>query len=186
MRRGFRPTDSALPIVARNFPEIWPILEDGVLSQDAAKVRERIDHAVSADQGTGINDGIASDLDPITDNCTELTKTSLDDCFLVVNRDFLSVQAEIGKDYSGTQMRFVPEDRIAHVTEMGDLHVVEDQAILELTGVAQNDAVPDNDVFSDVTTRSNLASLTNPGWSFNRCAGFDHGPFTDKDRVADE
>jgi hypothetical protein len=172
--------------ITRNLPEIWPILKDGILGQDAAKVRERIDHAVSADQGTGINHGIASNLDSITDNCAELAKTCRDSGVFVMYRDFFSIQTEIGKDYSSAQMSLVPEDRIAHVTEMGNLHVIEDQAILELAGIAQNNFVADDDVFPKITARPKVAFFADPGWTFNRYARFDHGTFSDEDRVANE
>src|SRR5260370_4989140 len=91
-------------------------------------------------------------------------------------RDFLMIQAEIGKNYSSTKMSAVSEDGIADVTEMGNLGVVEDHAILELARVAQNHSVPNDDVFSDVTARPDLASFADPGGIFNLRPRLNHPP----------
>ena len=72
--RAFRPLLTAdLPLVlTRNLPEIWSILKDGVCRQDAAKVSQRIDQAVAADQRTRIDYCIAADLHSIADYRAEL------------------------------------------------------------------------------------------------------------------
>jgi hypothetical protein len=69
---------------------------------------------------------------------------------------------------------------------MGNLHVVEDHAILELARVAENDSIPDNDIFSDVTARSELASFPNPGRTFDRHAWLNYSAGTHEYVVADE
>jgi hypothetical protein len=173
-------------LLPRNLPDVLPILQDSFRSQDAAKVSERIDHAVATDQGPGINGCIATDLHAITDYRAEFTKTGGNDGSFMTYRDFLMIQAEIGKDYSSTKMSAVSEDGIANVTEMGDLGVVEDHAILELARISQNHSVPNDDVFSDVTAGPDLASFADPGGSFNRGARFNHRTFSDKHRIANE
>ena len=83
------------------------------------------------------------------------------------------VEADIGEDGSGTKVCLVAEDGITDVVEVRDLCLVEDEAVLELAGVAQDDAVTDHNILTDIGSVADFAILADP------CGTFDHGSLLD-------
>jgi len=84
------------------------------------------------------------------------------------------------------EMRAMTEDRIADVTEMRNLRVVENDAVFELARVAHDDAVPDDHIFAHITTAADMAVFANPGRTFHHRALLDDGAGADENRTADE
>ena len=78
------------------------------------------------------------------------------------------------------------EDGVAHIVEVGNLGTVEDDAVFEFAGIAENSIVADDDIFADVASGADLAAVADPGRAFDHGALFDRGAVTDVNRVADE
>ena len=96
------------------------------------------------------------------------------------------VEAYIGEDGSSAEVCLVAEDRVPDVVEVRDLSLVEDEAVLELAGVAQNDAITDHYIFADIGTVANLAILTDPSRPLDHGTLFDDRAGSDIDSAADE
>lgn len=96
------------------------------------------------------------------------------------------IEPDIGKDGTGTKVGPIAEDGITDIIEVWDLRLVKDEAILELTGIAQNHAVPHDDIFTDVGPIANLTSLADPGRSLDHGSMLDHRAAPDEDGTADE
>lgn len=96
------------------------------------------------------------------------------------------VEADIGEDGSGTEMRLVTQDRVTDVVEVWDLRFVKDEAALELAGVPQDDAIPHQNILPDVGAVTDLAILADPGGSLDHGTILNDGASSDIDRSADE
>ena len=96
------------------------------------------------------------------------------------------VEPDIGEDGSGTEVCLVAEDGIPDVVEVGDLRLVEDEAVLELAGVAEHHAVAHHDVLADVGAVTDMASLADPRRPLDHRAVLDHRAGSYVDGPADE
>ena len=96
------------------------------------------------------------------------------------------IQADIGENRSGTEVGFVTENGVADIVEVRDLRLVEDEAVLKLTGVPQHDAITDDDILTDVGAVANLASLADPSGSLDHGSVLDDRACSDINRSADE
>jgi hypothetical protein len=59
-------------------------------------------------------------------------------------------------------MRAIAENRIAHVAEMRHLHAVQQQAVLELTRVAQHAVLAHDDIAANECPRPDFGARANP------------------------
>ena len=100
--------------------------------------------------------------------------------------DLGAVKFHIGKNHARAQVALVPDNRITHVVEMGYLGLVEDDAVLELAGIAKHRAVANNHIFPDVAAAANLAAFSDPCRAFNHGALLDHSAAPNEHRAADE
>ncbi len=96
------------------------------------------------------------------------------------------IEADIREDGTCAEMCLVTENRVTDIVEMGDLRLVKDEAVLEFAGVAQHNAIPDDNIFTDVGTVADFASFSDPGWPLDHGAMLDHRPSSDENRAADE
>ena len=83
-------------------------------------------------------------------------------------------------------MRFVAQDRIANITKMRYLGVIENNAVFEFAGIAKHDPVANDYIFADVTAGTDLAIASYPGWADDSGSILDDGSWTDGDPVADK
>ena len=127
-----------------------PGLQNAVRREDAGETAEGVDDAAATDDASGIEDAVAANLGVVADDGTEFSQAGADGFVLGLDGDGLPIQSNVGEDHARTEVGFVAEDGVADVVEMGDFAAVEDDAVLELAGIAKGDAISDDDVFTDV------------------------------------
>src|ERR1043165_4581706 len=69
---------------------------------------------------------------------------------------------------------------------MRDLRFIENDAVLELAGVAHDDAVSDDDILAHVAAAADLAIFAYPCWAFQDSALLDNCAASDENVGADE
>ena len=69
---------------------------------------------------------------------------------------------------------------------MRHLDVVEEEGVLQFTGVSDHAVVPHNDLVANVSVMADLAVFPNDGRAFDHGAVFDNGSRSDKDLLANE
>ena len=141
-----------------------------------------IDDAVSSQYATRIEHAVATDFGAVTDDGSELSQTRVE--LARTDAHILPIKPNVGTDRSSTKMRAIPKDGIADVVVMRCFDVVEEQAILELAGVAKHDVVPGDHILTDVGATPNGAIFTNPRGAFDRGVGLDYGASPDENVVA--
>ena len=92
---------------------------------------------------------------------------------------------DIGNLHAGAKMRPEAQDGVADVIEMGQPGLVEQEAILQLAGVADNAVVPDDHMLANIGVVADLAVAPDDGGAFDHGAVLDHRPFADKDAFTD-
>src|SRR5262249_33455775 len=120
------------------------------------------------------------------DDGAEFAKTRCDRLVFVSQMDFFPVQSHICQNHSCPQVGLVAENGVTDIVKMRDLGPVEYYAIFKLAGVTKDYAVANDHIFADITTASYLATISDPGRTFNGRAVFDDSFVTDIDPVAYE
>ena len=82
-------------------------------------------------------------------------------------------------------MGLVPKNGIANVIKVGNPAAVEEQAVLQFTGVPDHTVVADDHVFTDIGTVPDFAILTDPRRTFDRYPVFQRRAFPDVDVFSD-
>ena len=77
-----------------------------------------MDDGVVADDDAGVEDGIAADLSPVSDDRSYLDHPCFDVAFRQMEDDGLPVRADVGCDGTRSKMRSVSKDA---VSDVGDL-----------------------------------------------------------------
>lgn len=157
---------------------------DGVGREETGEVGERIDDAAAADERAGVDDGVAADLGVVADDGAKFFQAGGDAFVAGGDEDFAAIKAHVGKDDAGAEVGLVAEDGIAHVVEVRDFAVVEEDAVLKFAGIAEDAVVTDDHVFANVAAAANLAVFADPGRSLDDSAWFHDGAFTDEDVIA--
>ena len=129
---------------------------------------------------------MAADFGPVTHDGTEFFQAGGNRGVGAADDDFAVVEADVGKNDPGAEMRFVAEDGITHVVEVRNLRGVEDDAVFEFAGVAEDGIVAHDDIFADVATGADLAAIADPSRAFDHGALFDRGAVADVDGIADK
>jgi hypothetical protein len=73
------------------------------------------------------------------------------------------------------------QDGVTHVIEVGDLHPVEQDHVLELHGIAHDDVFPDDGAAADEGAVPHLGAVVDDTGSFDPGAGVHPGVFGDPD-----
>src|ERR1051325_6027568 len=66
---------------------------------------------------------------------------------------------------------------------MRNLRIVEENRILDLTGISHHAAIADDHVLADISIMPNLTVSTDNGRPFDHRAFFHYGPFADQDPI---
>jgi hypothetical protein len=157
---------------------------DGAGGEDAGEVGEWVDDAVAADESARIDDGVTADLGVIADDGAELSQAGGNALFPCGDHDFAAIETDIGKDDAGAKMGLVAEDGVAHIIEVRDFAVIEQNAVLELAGIPEYAAIAHDYIFPYVAAAADLAVFANPRRPFNHGSRFHDGALTDKDVIA--
>ena len=132
------------------------ILVDGILRNDSAHARCRINVRVPSDHGSRVADRVAADLDVVAEHCAELLDACFDVLGSVVNDDELLVGLYVRGDRTRAHVGEVAQNGVAYVVVVGSLNVVEENDVLELNGVADNAVRADESRASDESAVSYL------------------------------
>ncbi len=158
-----------------------------ILGEDTAPLGAGIDNGATANDGTGGEHTIASDLGVVADDGTELAQSGgKGPAIGAEDGDLGVVEFDIRENDAGSEVGLVAEDGISDVIVMGHLGLVENEAVFELAGVSGDDAVADDDILTNVTPAANLTALADPGGALDHGALLDDGTGPDKDGIADE
>ena len=161
-------------------------LTDGVSRQDSPPGSAGIDDRIAADDRTGAEDGVATDLGTVPDNRPKFFEPGVQLTLGSIDDDRLMIEPDIGEDRPRSQVSLVTEDGIADVIKVGDLRLVEDQAVLEFAGIAQHNPIANHNILTDVGAVADLASLADPCRPLDHGTMLDHGAAPDEDSSADE
>lgn len=99
---------------------------------------------------------------------------------------FGAVETHIGQNHTCSEMGLESQDGVTDVVEMWYLGFIKDDAILELTGIPQDGVIAHNNIFSDITTGSDLAAIADPGWPLDHRSWFNNSAVADVDGIADK
>lgn len=146
-----------------------------------------VNDGMSAEQAAGANGRVAADVDMISDDSAEFGQSGFD--FPAIgsrNGDRLVVEPPVGKDGASAQMRFMPEQRISDVIEVGGFTGFEKHAILKLRGIGHDRAVINDDIFADIAPGSDETIIADPGGSENDGARHDARAAAKVHLLADE
>src|SRR5205814_5731597 len=125
-------------------------LENAVAGQDTPEICPGINDAIAPDDRAGVNHGVASDLCAIPHDCAEFLQSGRDQSIGREHENLRTIELHVGQNHTGAEVHLVAENRIADVTEMRNLRLIKNDAVLELAGIAHHDAVPDDDVLAHV------------------------------------
>lgn len=146
-----------------------------------------VNDGMTAKQAAGADGRVAADVDMISDDSAEFGQSGFD--FSAIgsrNGDGLVVEPPVGKDGASAQMRFMTEQRISHVVEVGGFTGFEKHAILKLRGIGHDRAVINDDIFADIAAGSDETIIADPGGSKNDGAWHDAGAAAEIDLLTDE
>ena len=146
-----------------------------------------VNDGMSAEQAAGANGRVAADVDMISDDSAEFGQSGFD--FPAIgsrNGDRLVVEPPVGKDGASAQMRFMPEQRISDVIEVGGFTGFEKYTILKLRGIGHDRAVINDDIFADIAPGSDETIIADPGGSENDGARHDARAAAKVHLLADE
>jgi hypothetical protein len=183
MKEGLNGESGLLAIGAM---EILTELQDAILRQHSAEVSERIDQRISADDRTGTNDRVATDLCTVAYNRPKFAQPGRNELGFRFHRDLLAVQSDIGEDDTGAEVDLITQHGITDVTEVRYVGVIEDDAIFEFARIAEYDPVADDDVFADVAAASDFAIISDPGRTLDGRTVLNHRSAADVDIFADK
>src|SRR4051794_4585510 len=119
----------------------------------------------------------------IAKQCAEFAQASVEGFAVNLHGDVLREQLEIGNLHASAEMRFVSENGITDVVEMGNLRVVEEERVFNLARISNHAIVADNRVFANVSIVANLAIFSNDGRAFDHRAVLDKRAFADENVV---
>lgn len=176
----------SLTIALINNLQFLSQLNHALVGEDTAKVYAGINHAIAADNRTGIDHCVAPDLRSIANDCAEFSEACRNVAIGCYDRDFGVIQLYIGENHARAQMRVMSNDRITHVIEVRHLHVIEQDGILEFARVPHDYAVADDHVLAHVAAAANVAIFADPRWAFQHSALLNDRSSANKNMVADK
>ena len=161
------------------------VFEDTVLGEDAGEIGQGIDETAAADEGAGVEHGVAANFGAIADDGTEFAESGRGGAIVVVDGDVFAIEADVGEDDAAAEVGTEAEDGIADVVEVRDFAVVKEDAVFEFAGVSEGAAFADDDVFPEVSAGADDGVPADPGGAFDDGAGFDDDAFVDEDVFAE-
>src|ERR1017187_2528576 len=184
-----RPTEPDFHPKWRLFPTNGDLVllaefDDAVGGTDAAPENVRIEDGIAADDRARIQHGIAADIAAVADDRAELAQPRVD-IVAVFDGDVALDRFDVRENRARAEMRLVPKDGIADVTEMRDLGIVEENGVLEFARVAEHALISHDDVPANVGAGANLAVLADDGRALDRGAVLDDGTLPDEHIVRD-
>jgi hypothetical protein len=91
----------------------------------------------------------------IADNSSEFPEASVDSAsFAITHSHVCAIETDIGTDYACSEVGSEAEDGVAHIIKMGNLAIVEEQAVFKFTRVAKGAVVACDDIGSNVGATS--------------------------------
>tara|TARA_R100000027_G_scaffold61057_1_gene52188 strand:- start:22575 stop:23117 length:543 start_codon:yes stop_codon:yes gene_type:complete len=139
-----------------------------VLGLEVAAVSEtRSDCRPSVEDSSGLKDHIAARFSMISEDRTKFAKSTVGGSIGGSDSDRLLVEAKIGHDRSGAQMRIVAQYRIADVIVVRSLDIVHEHAVLVFAGVAEDAVAASDNIAADIDTRAKLTTVAYPGGPSN-------------------
>ena len=97
--------------------------------------------AVWTNHGTGIQDAVAADFHMIAQHSTDFQKAGGNVAFFVVDNHQTLVGLDVGCYASCPHMRFVTQDTVSYIVEMGYLHMVKEDYIFEFYRISHHAVV---------------------------------------------
>src|SRR4030095_6539664 len=160
-----------------------PQLDHAAVRKNTAKIHTWINHAIAADDGTGIDHCVATDLCSIANDRAEFSEACRNVAIRCYNRDFDVIELYVGENHAGAQMRVMADDRITDVIEVRNLHFIEQDGIFEFAGVPHDYAVADDDIFPNVNSAADVAIFTDPCRAFQHRALLDDRSSSNKNMI---
>src|SRR4051812_32208479 len=124
-------------------------LRNRCLRKTAGKGHERHHQRATPKHGPRVQHRVASDLRFVPNDCPEFFQSRGIITVRAQHHDRLLIESQIRTNYAGAKMSAVAENRVPHVAEMRHLHAVHQQAVLELTRVAEHAAFANDHVSAD-------------------------------------
>ena len=93
---------------------------------------------MAADNGAGVADGVAADLNIVAQHRAEFFDPGLDFLGAVMDDNELLIRLDVRGDGAGAHVGIVAEDRVAYIVVVRGLNVIEEDDVLQLRGVADH------------------------------------------------
>ena len=121
--------------------------------ENSLPVGHGVEDAVSSQDRTGAEHGIAAHFGPVADDGPEFSKSGFNDFSVVeAEADVFAIQPDVRTNHPGTEMGPVPENGITHVVEMRHFAIVEEEAVFEFGGVAEDTVAAGNHILAKIST----------------------------------
>ena len=102
------------------------------------------------------------------------------DIVAILDRDVALHRLGIRQNHARAKVRFETQDGIADVTEMGNLHAIEEHGVLEFRCITEHAIIAHDDIAADIGAGTNLAILANDRGPFDHRAVLDDRPLADE------
>jgi len=133
-------------------------LIDAVGGDDAADAGEGIDITVPAYHCAGVQDAAAADFYAVAHHGTEFFQAGFHLLPAVLDNHQRFVALHIGRDGTGSHMRPVAKNGIAHIVIVGNLYPVKEDHVFQLRGVSHHGSCPHQGVPPDESAVADLCS----------------------------
>lgn len=130
-----------------------------------------------AENGSGLEDGVAAGFGVVTHERTEFAEISFNSPGGGLHSDGFLVEAEIGADCARAEVGAVAEHRVADIIIMRGLHAIEEQAIFIFATIAEHAFFTSDDIAADEHTGAEVGMRANPRRALDDAVGreFDRG-----------
>lgn len=133
-----------------------------------------------------VNRRVDAGVDVIADNGAELAPSGIDQFAVHFAAVVFTIVAEIGGDRAGTEIDFVADHRIAHIREVADRRMGEDDGVFDLHGLADVAVIADGGETAQITIRADLAVFPDDDISLDENPGQDPRTFSQLDMAFDD
>ena len=146
---------------------------------DAADAGGGVDIAVAAYHGAGVEDAVAAHLHPVAQHGAYLLAAGGDQLVAVLDEHGQLVGLDVAGDGAGAHVGLIAQNGVAYIIIMGHLHVVEEDHVLQLGGVAHHAVVAHQGAAPDEGALAHLGAVADDAGAVDIGGGEDGGVLGD-------
>ena len=155
--------------------DVHLILIDRVGGDDTADTGAGIDIGAAADDGAGVEHAVAAHLHIVAEDGAYFAAAGLNVPLRVADGDIGLVALDIAGDGACAHMGLIAQNRVAHIVIVGGLHIVKEDDIFKLAGVAHNRLLANDCTAPDKSAVAYLSFMINDAGRANVCRGENAG-----------